>query len=122
MYILILLGMVIVAFGINMLIQPEASFELARRYFPTSAFQYGCGIVGLLLGVALFFSSSASKYPTLFEVVAILSLIGGAICIVLPSSTFRSIVSWELSTFSPHGRLLAVCYFVTGGFTIYAAL
>lgn len=122
MYILILLGMVTVAFGINMLIRPEASFKFARRYFFTSTFQYGCGIAGLLLGVALYFSSSASKYPDLFEIVAIGSALGAVFCLVLPPSRFRSIITWELETFSPYSRLLAASYFIVGGFTVYSAL
>jgi hypothetical protein len=122
MYIQILLGTVLIALAAMLLILPKACFDFGHKYFLSSKFQYAVGIASPLLGVALYFSSAASKHPSIFEFIGLCSFVAGVICLVLPRTVFRNIVSWELKTFSPYGRLLAVFYSLAGGFTIYTAI
>jgi len=115
------LGILLSIAAVVLLIMPERGFEFGRKNFLSSGFQYAIGIVTLVLAMAIYYSSPDVKYPALFELVALLSLVGGSICLVIPPSIFRRVVSWELTTFSPYGRFLGICYGLIGGFLIYAA-
>lgn len=122
MYTVIILGIVIAAASVMLLLNPRPCFEFGGKYFLSSKFQYGVGIVSLVLAVMLFYASSALRFPTLFEIIALFSAVGGMICLVLPASDFKSLVSWELRVFLPYGRVLGVWYGLIAGFLIYAAL
>ena len=121
MYTFILLGIVTAMAAAVLLFKPEVGFDFGRKYFLTSLFQYGTVVLSILLAAALYFSSSASKFPAFFEIFSLFVLGGGVICLLLPPSIFRAIVSWELRTFSPYGRILGFFYGVIGGFFIYVA-
>ncbi|MDB3908664.1 hypothetical protein N9390_03945 [Gammaproteobacteria bacterium] len=118
---LILLGITLAIIAIFLLLKPEAGFDFARKYFLKSGFQYGTVAASLILAVAIYYSAASSKFPALFEMLALFSIVGGVICVLLPPSIFKSIVSWELNIFSPYGRLLGICYGLLGGFLLYAA-
>lgn len=120
MYIFILLGIVTSIAALVLLIKPKFGFDFGRKYFLSSAFQYGTALISLLLAAALYFSSSSSRFPAFFEIFSLCVLTGGVICLVLPTSAFREIVTWELKTFSPYGRILGFVYGLIGGFFIYA--
>lgn len=117
----ILLGIVTGMTAIVLLVKPKVGFDFGRKYFLTSAFQYGAAVLSLFLAVALYYSSSASKFPAFFEIFSLIVLLGGVICLLLPSLNFKEIVSWELKTFSPYGRILGLFYGIIGVFFIYAA-
>ena len=121
MYTLILLGISLGGIAILLLIKPEAGFEFGRKYFLKSGFQYGTVAASLILAIAIYYSAASSKFPALFEMLALFSIVGGVICVLLPPTVFKSIVSWELNTLSPYGRLLGICYGLLGGFLLYAA-
>jgi len=122
MYVLVTLGVFIGMLSFLLLASPEVGFDFGRKYFLSARFQYGAGIVSLFLAVALYSAASVSKFPTLFAILALWSLIGALIIFVLPKNKFRSIVSWELDTFSPYGRVLGLIYALISGFVIYAAI
>ncbi len=121
MYILVLLGIVTGIAAILLLINPELCFEFGRKYFVSTKFQYGTAILSLVLALALYFASSTTRFPAVFEIVALFTLVGGVICVALPPADFKSIVSWELKVFLPYGRVLGIWYGIVGGFLIYAA-
>ncbi|MFT4887104.1 MAG: hypothetical protein ACJA2D_001815 [Pseudohongiellaceae bacterium] len=121
MYTFTLLGIVTGMAAIVLLVKPKVGFDFGHKYFLTSAFQYGAVVLSLLLAVALYYSSSTSKFPAFFEIFSLFVLSGGVICLLLPPSYFKEIVSWELKTFSPYGRILGLFYGIIGGFFIYAA-
>jgi hypothetical protein len=121
MYTLILLGISLGGIAILLLLKPEAGFEFGRKYFLKSGFQYGTVAASLILAIAIYYSAASSKFPALFEMLALFSIVGGVICVLLPPTVFKGIVSWELKTLSPWGRPLGICYGLLGGFLIYAA-
>jgi hypothetical protein len=121
MYTLILLGISLGGIAILLLLKPEAGFEFGRKYFLKPGFQYGTVAASLILAIAIYYSAASSKFPALFEMLALFSVVGGLICVLLPPAVFKSIVSWELNTLSPYGRLLGICYGLLGGFLLYAA-
>jgi hypothetical protein len=118
---LVLLGIAICLFSIALLINPEYCFEFARKHFYSTKFQYGVGFLSLLLAVAIFIASPASKFPLIFEIVALFTAAGGLVCFLLSESDFSEIVSWEINLVSPYGRPLGACYALVGGLVIYAA-
>lgn len=121
MYILIPLGILLFVIAALLLAIPEAGFEFGRKHFLSSSFQYGIGALSIVLSVAIYYSASTTKFPTVFEIFALISMIRGVISVALPPSDFKSIVSWELKVFSPYGRVIGVLYALIGGFLIYAA-
>ena len=121
MYTLILLGISLGGIAILLLLKPEAGFEFVRKYFLKPGFQYGTVAASLILAIAIYYSAASSKFPALFEMLALFSVVGGVICVLLPPTVFKCIVSWELNTLSPYGRLLGICYGLLGGFLLYAA-
>lgn len=102
-----------------LLLNPKPCFEFAHKHFLSAKFQYLVSIVGLLLGVAIYYSSATTKFPTAFEVVAISSAVSSAFCLILPKEYFKALVSWELEIFAPYGRLLGAVYAVMGLVLVY---
>ena len=121
MYTLILLGITLGIIAIFLLLKPETGFDFGRKYFLKPGFQYGTVAASLILAVAIYYSAASSKFPAFFETLALFSILGGIICAFLPPTVFKKIVSWELKTLSPSGRLLGICYGLLGGFLLYAA-
>lgn len=122
MYILILVGIFTGLVSVLLVARPEIGFEFGKKHFLSAKFQYGIGVFSLLLAPAIYYAAAESKFPEIFEFVALFSLIGGIIVIILPQENFKSVVSWELEAFLPHARLLGLMYALGGSFIIYAAI
>ena len=122
MYVLILLGLFIGIFSVLLLSRPEIGFDFGRKHFFSPLFQYGVGFFSIFLAAAIYYVAAESKFPELFQIIALFSMVGGIVVTILPQKDFQSIVSWELETFLPYARLLGLMYAFVGSFVVYAAI
>lgn len=120
--IVLLLGIVTCLMAAAVLIKPESTFDFVRKHFLSTRFQYGVGILSLILAVAIYYASPELKFPRLFEIIALMSLAGGVIVFALPPADFKGLISWELRIVAPYSRILGIWYILIGGFLVYVAI
>lgn len=121
MYLLALIGIVVVLAAVVLLVNPNMGFEFAEKYFFSTKFQYGVALLSIALGSLFYVESAAARFSALFLIFAVVCLVGGLVCLLLPHALFERIVSWELKTFRPYGRGLGILYGLVGGLLIFAA-
>ena len=119
-YIIILFGMATIFAGVIILINPDTVFGLLRKKSDALGLHITAVVVRFILGAALIWCATASKYPTAILIIGWITIVAAVVLGIMGRANFIRLMSWALgvsSVFARMGGILAVFF---GAFLVYA--
>ena len=121
-YIILIFGILILVAGITMLMNPDAICGPIRSRSESFGFHIFAVVVRLILGIALIFYATESKYPLALQIIGWISLAASSLLLGIGRPRFQKLMIWALNLVSPVRRLGGLLGMLFGGFLVYAMI
>ncbi len=105
--------------GIIIVLKPDSVYQRLGTYSRTPGIHIIAVLVRAVIGIALLFSATGSKFPVIFQVIGWASLISAVVMILIGRDRFKRLIAWAVNVSSCYKRLGGFLAILFGGFLFY---
>jgi hypothetical protein len=119
-YIIILFGLATIVAGVIIVINPDTVFGLLRKKSDVLGLHVLAVVARLILGTALIWCASSSKYPTAISIIGWITIVAAVVLGIMGRENFKRLMSWALGVSHIFARMGGILAVFIGAFLVYA--